>query len=89
MPESNTRSQIGRIGAYISWANTENRTARTEPARRAMLDKFEHEVDLVKRICPMIRSIGTMTFRRSDGLECHAGKQSARHPTFRVMSSRI
>jgi hypothetical protein len=54
-----------------------------------MLDKFEHEVDLVKRICPMIRSIGTMTFRRSDGLECHAGKQSARHPTFRVMSSRI
>ncbi|MBB5164940.1 hypothetical protein [Mycobacterium sp. AZCC_0083] len=39
------RSQRGRLGAYTSWAKTEDRAARTLPARRAMLDKFETEVD--------------------------------------------
>lgn len=29
----------------MSWANTEDRAARTLPARRAMLDRFEKEVD--------------------------------------------
>jgi hypothetical protein len=40
-----TRVLIGRIGAHASWANTVDRTARTEPGRRAMLEKFEDEVD--------------------------------------------
>lgn len=35
----------GRFGAYESWAKTEDRTARTWPARKAMLDRFEREVD--------------------------------------------
>jgi hypothetical protein len=39
------RSQRGRMAAYISWARTEDRAARTLPRRRAMLDKFEKEVD--------------------------------------------
>jgi hypothetical protein len=39
------RSQRGRLGAYASWAKTEDRAARTLPGRRAMLDKFEKEVD--------------------------------------------
>ena len=39
------RSQRGRLGAYTSWAKTEDRAARTLPARRAMLDNFETEVD--------------------------------------------
>jgi rubrerythrin len=39
------RSQRARLGAYTSWANTEDRAARTLPGRRAMLDKFEKEVD--------------------------------------------
>jgi hypothetical protein len=39
------RSQRARLRAYTSWANTENRAARTLPGRRAMLDKFEKEVD--------------------------------------------
>jgi hypothetical protein len=33
-------SLAGRIGAHISWANTEDRTARTAPARAAMEQKF-------------------------------------------------
>jgi hypothetical protein len=39
------RRLLGRIGALTSWANTVDRTARTEPGRRAMLERFEREVD--------------------------------------------
>ena len=34
-----------RIGAYTKWARTDDRTAATEPARRAFRSKFEREVD--------------------------------------------
>lgn len=34
-----------QIAAHTSWANTPDRAARTLPARRAMLDKFERQVD--------------------------------------------
>jgi hypothetical protein len=33
------------IAAHHSWAFTPDRTARTAPARRALLDKFEREAD--------------------------------------------
>lgn len=36
---------IAQVAAHESWAKTENRSARTAPARKAMLDKFEREVD--------------------------------------------
>ncbi|MGY4650503.1 hypothetical protein [Mycobacterium sp. URHB0021] len=39
------RSLRGRIGAYESWARTEDRAARTWPGRKAALDRFEREVD--------------------------------------------
>ncbi|WP_371408895.1 hypothetical protein OG423_32115 [Micromonospora zamorensis] len=35
----------GRVGGYVSWANTADPTARTAPARQAALDRFEREVD--------------------------------------------
>lgn len=35
----------GRIGAHVSWSRTEDRTARTAPAREAFLARFEREVD--------------------------------------------
>jgi hypothetical protein len=38
-------AQWGRIGAHTRWSQTEDRTAATEPARRALLKKFEREVD--------------------------------------------
>jgi hypothetical protein len=40
--EARLRSQIG---AHGSWARTENRSARTLPAREAAWDRFEKEVD--------------------------------------------
>src|SRR3954453_344720 len=42
---STFRSMRGRIGAFESWAKTEDRSARTWPARKAAMDKFEREVD--------------------------------------------
>jgi hypothetical protein len=39
------RSLIARLVAHESWARTTDPGARTEPARRALLDRFEREVD--------------------------------------------
>lgn len=35
----------GRIGAEISWSRTQDRSARTRPAREKFLQRFEREVD--------------------------------------------
>lgn len=45
MSASSERSLIGRLASHESWARTEDRSARTAPARRAMLDRFERQVD--------------------------------------------
>jgi hypothetical protein len=34
------RSLIGKVAAHTSWANTDNRTARTAPARAALDARF-------------------------------------------------
>lgn len=39
------RRMRARLGAFESWARTEDRTARTWPARKAALDRFERQVD--------------------------------------------
>ena len=39
------RSLIARLVAHESWANTADPSARTAPARRALLDRFERQVD--------------------------------------------
>ncbi len=39
------RSLIARLAAHESWARTADPSARTEPARRALLDRFERQVD--------------------------------------------
>jgi hypothetical protein len=33
------------MAAHVSWAKTDDRSARTAPARRAALARFENEVD--------------------------------------------
>jgi hypothetical protein len=43
--DPNVRHVVGRIGAEISWANTEDRAARTKPARDALNAKFLAEAD--------------------------------------------
>jgi hypothetical protein len=39
------RSLIARLASHESWARTTDPSARTEPARRALLARFEREVD--------------------------------------------
>jgi hypothetical protein len=39
------RTLIAKAAADASWANTSDRAARTEPARRAALARFERQVD--------------------------------------------
>jgi hypothetical protein len=39
------RSILGRIGAHESWARTQDRSARTAPARAAFDARFEQQVD--------------------------------------------
>lgn len=38
------RQAAGRLGAYMSWANTPDRTARTAPARRGLEAKWDRMV---------------------------------------------
>ena len=60
MPETglspSERSLIGALGAHVSWANTDDRAARTAPARKALLDKFEKEVDPDGNLAPAERA---------------------------------
>jgi len=44
------RALVARMAAHSSWANTENRSARTAPARRALDAKFlaAAEGDLIR-----------------------------------------
>lgn len=46
------RSMRGRIGAYESWARTPVRAARTWPARKAALERFDREVDPKRELTP-------------------------------------
>ncbi|MGY1634163.1 hypothetical protein ACI784_20860 [Geodermatophilus sp. SYSU D01186] len=39
------RSLIARLAAHESWAKTTDPSARTAPARRALMDRFERQVD--------------------------------------------
>lgn len=38
------RAIAGRLGAYVSWANTPDRAKRTAPARRGLDAKFDRMV---------------------------------------------
>jgi hypothetical protein len=39
------RTMRARIAAHVSWSRTNDRAARTAPARKAALDRFERLVD--------------------------------------------
>ncbi len=39
------RTLVARLAAHESWASTVDRSARTAPARAALMAKFEAEVD--------------------------------------------
>jgi rubrerythrin len=57
---SEDSDQIRRLRARMasneSWARTEDRAARTWPARKAMLDRFEKQVDPEGKLTPQERA---------------------------------
>jgi hypothetical protein len=66
------RSMRGRIGAYESWARTADRSARTWPARKAAMDKFEREVDPEGKLTiqeRQARRVGTQGLYATAGTE--------------------
>lgn len=62
---SSDRSLIAKIASNSSWAKTEDRAARTAPARRALLAKFEDEVDPDRRLAPEVRALRAESARRA------------------------
>jgi hypothetical protein len=50
------RSLRGQLAAHESWARTPDRSARTANARKAMLDKFEQQVDPDGTLSPAERA---------------------------------
>jgi hypothetical protein len=55
----------GRAGAHESWANTADRTARTDPGRRAFRDSFERKVDPDGTMDPRERAIRAEHLRKA------------------------
>lgn len=50
------RTLRAQIAANESWAHTDDRAARTAPARKAALDKFEHDIDPLGELLPAERA---------------------------------
>lgn len=46
-----------RIAAEVSWSRTEDRSARTRPARQAFLKRFQTQVDPDGKLPPQERQI--------------------------------
>jgi hypothetical protein len=54
-PYKNGHAMAGALGAHKSWANTKDRTARTEPGRQGLMEKFRREVDPEGKLSPAER----------------------------------
>lgn len=50
------RTLRAQIAANESWARCENRSARTLPARIALMEKFEYQVDPQRKLLPAERA---------------------------------
>jgi hypothetical protein len=59
------RSMRARAAVHASWANTEDRKARTEPARQANLNRFEKIVDPEGKMEPAERALRAESARKA------------------------
>lgn len=59
------RSLRASIASHTSWAQTNDRAARTAPARRAAMDRFEREVDPEGVLTPAERAKRAENARRA------------------------
>ncbi len=75
---SSLRALYGRVGALESWARTPDRAARTAPARQALRDKFEREVDPEGLLPPAERAVRAEYARRAYYARLAAASAKAR-----------
>ena len=59
------RVMAGRLGGHAKWANTTDRTAATEAARRGLLDRFERQVDPKSELPPAVRAARAESARKA------------------------
>ncbi|MEU0532017.1 hypothetical protein [Amycolatopsis tolypomycina] len=59
------RSMAARIANYERWANTEDKTAATAPARRAFEDRFLQEADPDGQLPPAERLAKAALLRKA------------------------
>jgi hypothetical protein len=59
------RTLRARLAAHKSWADTKDRSARTAAARKAALDRFDHEVDPDGVLSPQERAERAASARRA------------------------
>jgi hypothetical protein len=59
------RQMAAKIGAHTSWAHTENRPARTLPARMALEAKFLREADPDNNMLPAARAKAAESLRKA------------------------
>lgn len=59
------RALVARLAAHERWARTTDRTAATAPARRALLERFERQVDPHGTLDPAERARRAESARRA------------------------
>jgi hypothetical protein len=59
------RRMRASIAAHTRWANTADRAAAMEPARRGFADKLEHEADPEGVLSPRERAIRAENLRKA------------------------
>ena len=69
---------LGRIGAHAKWANCDDRTAATAPARAAFLDRFEQQVDPDGALAPAERARRAESARKAYMLQLALKSAAAR-----------
>jgi hypothetical protein len=65
------RALRSRLGAHTRWANTEDRSAATAPARKAFADRWEKKVDPDGVLDPHERAI-----RAEHAKKAHFGRMA-------------
>lgn len=65
MRPATEHSLASQMGAHLSWAKTEDRSARTLPARRAFMGRFERQADPDGVLPPSERAMRAENLRKA------------------------
>jgi hypothetical protein len=75
-----------QIGAHSSWAHTPDRSARTAPARAAMLEKFARQVDPEGTMTPAARALAADSARKAHLLRMTRASIEARRKARQLLA---